>query len=214
MKLTIMAVKYILFDIDNSKTKVWKKHLHNIPIDVICSSVTEIKADIYVSPANGYGQLDGGIDKIYRTMFPGIQNTVNEHLKSYKERKPPVGVGSALLIKIPERNSQLLLAPTMELPGKLKTSWNCFWAALAIFYLTKDFNGTVAIPGLGTGTGHIEAKEMIDMFVLAYKISQKLEIDKVYNIPYEYNKSSLILSQSLNEQAIPVILQNIIKSLY
>lgn len=193
--------KYILFDIDNSKTKIWKKQLVNLSeIEVICKSVIDIKADIYVSPANGYGQLDGGIDKVYRQMFPNIQSIVNEQLKSFKGRKPPLGVGSALLINIPDRECQLLLAPTMELPGKLKTSWNCFWTALAVFHLTKNFDGTVAIPGLGTGTGHIDADDFIEMFILAYKVFKNIPIKDVYNVPYEYTKTSLILSQSLSEQ--------------
>ena len=208
-----MPTKYILFDIDNSKTKVWKRLLNDkIAIDVVCTSVCDIKADIYVSPANSYGQLDGGIDKVYRTMFPGIQYAVNDRLKIYRNRRPPIGVGSALLIEIPNRNCRLLLAPTMELPGKLKTPWNSFWSALVIFYLTKDFDGTVAIPGLGTGTGHISSEEMIEMVMLAYKVSQNIDMDKTYKSPFEYiPKSHLIISQSLHEVPIPHHLRNIIQ---
>lgn len=210
-----MPTKYILFDIDNSKTKVWKRLLSDkIVIDVVCASVCDIKADIYVSPANSYGQLDGGIDKVYRTMFHGIQYAVNDRLKIYKNNKPPIGVGSALLIEILNRNCRLLLAPTMELPGKLKTPWNSFWSALAIFYLTKDFDGTVAIPGLGTGTGHISSEEMIEMVMLAYKVSQCVDFNSAYEVPLEYSANSyLIVSQSLHEVPISQHLRNIIKQL-
>ncbi len=57
--------RYILFDINEKYTKLWCKRMGHYPIDVKCCSVTEIDADIYVSPANGYGQLDGGIDKVF-----------------------------------------------------------------------------------------------------------------------------------------------------
>lgn len=197
---------YILFDKDLSKTKVWRKRLGNHPITVVDSSVDKISADIFVSPANGYGQLDGGIDKVYRTMYPGIQDIVNDTLRQYRDKKPPLGVGSAILVQVLNRKVQLLLAPTMELPSKLKTPWNCFWAALAIFYLTKDLSGiTVAIPGLGTGTGHIESDEMIDMVKLAWTVSQTQRLEDVYrDYRYDYVPGvKLVLIQSLHEQPIP-----------
>jgi O-acetyl-ADP-ribose deacetylase (regulator of RNase III) len=83
-----MPARYILFDIQNAYTKIWAKRMVGYPIEVKCASVTDIVADVYVSPANGYGQLDGGIDKVYRTMFPGIQAEVNQALSTYKGRTP------------------------------------------------------------------------------------------------------------------------------
>ena len=90
-----MTTRYILFDINTTNIKIWSKRLgKKYPLDVICSSVDDVTTDIYVSPANGAGQLDGGIDKIYRTMFPGIQPVVNKALSIYKGRIPLLGVGS------------------------------------------------------------------------------------------------------------------------
>jgi O-acetyl-ADP-ribose deacetylase (regulator of RNase III) len=196
-----MATRYLLFDHDPAKTKVWQKYLGpNHPITIVTASVDAIPADIYVSPANGYGQLDGGIDKVYRTMFPGIQTAVNDALRPYAQRKPPLGVGSALIVSIPNRATQLLLAPTMDLPTKLKTSWNAFWAALAIFTVTSTYRGTIAIPGLGTGTGHLEAKEMIQMVELAWRLSQHGRYEDLYTEGEYVSGSRLMLPDSQHDQ--------------
>jgi O-acetyl-ADP-ribose deacetylase (regulator of RNase III) len=198
-----MTARYVLFDHDPAKTKVWQKYLGpNHPITIVTASVEAISSDLYVSPANGYGQLDGGIDKIYRTMFPGIQTAVNAALRPYAQRKPPLGVGSALIVSIPNRAAQLLLAPTMDFPTKLKTPWNAFWAALAIFTVTSTHRGTIAIPGLGTGTGHLEAKEMIQMVELAWRLSQHGRCEELYPDGEYVSGSRVILPTSKHDQAI------------
>ena len=101
----------------------------------------------------------------------------------------------------------------MDLPGKLKTPWNSFWSALAIFYVTKDLGGIVAIPGLGTGTGHIDPEEMIEMVMLAWRIAQEIPIEQVYPV-YEYiPRDCLILPQSLHETPLTEDIRQIIKTL-
>lgn len=209
-----MTTHYTLFDINTTNTKIWSKRLgKKYPLDVICDAVNNITADVYVSPANGACQLDGGIDKVYRAMFPGIQPIVNKALSIYKGRSPLLGVGSCLMVDVPNRETKLLLTPTMDLPSRLKTPWNSLWSALAIFYVTKDLGGTVAIPGLGTGTGHIDPEEMIEMVMLARRISQEIPIEQVYPV-YEYIPGDcLILPQSLHETPPPENICQLIKTL-
>lgn len=203
-----MPARYILFDINSAYTKVWTRHLGDYPWEVRNASITDVQADIYVSPANGHGQLDGGIDKLFPKMFPGIQGIVNTELSIYKSRKPPLGVGSCLLVSIPQRKSKLLLAPTMDLPSKLKHPWNAFWSCLCVFYLTKDLDVTVAIPGMGTGTGHIEPDDMLKMMQWAWRVATTRPIEEVYGaicpngIDYVPGRQ-LILPFSLNERAVP-----------
>ena len=206
-----MTTRYILFDRDAAKTKLWQRRLGlNHPIAIMTASVETVSADIYGSPANGYGQLDGGIDKIYRTLFPGIQKAVDTALLSYTGKKPLLGVGSALIVPVPNRATKLLLAPTMDLPSKLKTPWNAFWAALAIFYVTSGYSGTVAIPGLGTGTGHLDPDEMITMVSLAWQVSQKIPRTTVYpECDFEIS-SRLILPESMHERPIPESIRRLI----
>lgn len=208
-----MTTRYILFDHDPAKTKIWSKRLgSDHPISVMTTSVDAIQADIYVSPANGYGQLDGGIDKVYRTMFPGIQKSVDAALKPYASRKPMLGVGSALIVPVPNRSNRLLLAPTMDLPTRLKTPWNAFWAALAIFVSTARITGIIAIPGLGTGTGGLDADEMIEMIKLAWELTSRVSGSEIHPGADWVSGSRLILINSLHEQPIPERIRALIRS--
>lgn len=197
--------RYILFDINEKNTKAWEKKLRkDLPIKVQTVNVKDIHADIFISPANGYGQLDGGIDKIYRSMFPNIQREVNSALLPYKDKIPNLGVGSGLIVQVLDRKIKLLLAPTMDLPSKLNNPWNAYWAALAIFYLTKDFDGIIAIPGLGTGTGHISPKDMAEMINLAWNTSERFTPQEAFPEATFMPSDRLILPKSLHEEPIPV----------
>ncbi len=37
--------------------------------------------DVIISPANSFGFMDGGIDKVYMKMFDGIQSTVQNKIE-------------------------------------------------------------------------------------------------------------------------------------
>ncbi len=117
------------------------------------------------------------------------------------------------MVDVPNRDTKLLLTPTMDLPSRLKTPWNSFWSALAIFYVTKDIGGTVAIPGLGTGTCHIDPEEMIEMVMLAWRISQEIPIEQVYPM-YEYVPGiHLILPRSLHETPLTENIRHLLMKL-
>lgn len=81
-----MTTHYTLFDINTTNTKIWSKRLgKKYPLDVICDAVNNITADVYVSPANGACQLDGGIDKVYRAMFPEFNPSSIKHSPFIRE---------------------------------------------------------------------------------------------------------------------------------
>lgn len=158
------------------------------PIDV-----RDLEVDIYVSPANSFGWMDGGIDDVYRDMFPGVQEYVmnqirqNSHLTTVYDRRV-LPIGSALLIdleQIPEsarkmepkyRNKKLICAPTMERPHNIEFSpENVYYAMYAILKLGKEIINnpanklplTVAIPGLGTGVGGLSSETSVNQIMRA-----------------------------------------------
>lgn len=123
---------------------------------------------IWVSPANSYGWMNGGIDGIYSKMFPGIEEKVKKATGGYLE------VGKSILIPIDNRNS-LISAPTMEFPSIVKDTSNAYLAMMSIlnllnsnFDLIKYFDYLV-VPGLCTGVGmmtpHESAKQVYQSFV-------------------------------------------------
>lgn len=123
----------------------------------------------YLSPANSFGYMDGGIDAVYSIMFPDIQNIVQEKIKSYPYKTrlglPYLPIGSSILIDlnllnskremklIPldenvgnESNCYLISAPTMWRPQDVSSTKNAYYAMLSTLSLIKKYNMT-ALPG-------------------------------------------------------------------
>jgi O-acetyl-ADP-ribose deacetylase (regulator of RNase III) len=118
-----------------------------------------------VSPANSMGWMDGGIDDIYRKMFPGVQRSVQDAIKSHNY-KSALGryflpIGSALIVQV-EPTNYLICAPTMWHPEPVPETRNAYWAFRAVLALVDKFNkgrhdkiSTIVCPGLCTGCGEM-----------------------------------------------------------
>jgi O-acetyl-ADP-ribose deacetylase (regulator of RNase III) len=166
--------KYLFFDIDAHLLEAYDEELNGLSNVEVCSGPTDIRdlsgvasyIDAYVSPANSYGWMNGGIDAIYSQMFPFVQARVQDKIgrinpSPQSVNKPFLPVGSATIVTVSSRDntpSQLICAPTMEMPMSIaKKPENIYYAMYAILkvtqYLPKNF--TVAIPGLGTGVGRV-----------------------------------------------------------
>ena len=167
----------IIFDIKNSFIQEAKR-LEKYGIKVLNSDVKELinsfSIGAIVSPANSFGFMDGGIDKIYSEIFPNIQHKVQNKIKSFGLLTNGGGqyylpIGSS--ITIPTMNTKcpyLISAPTMFFPGNIKNTENVFFAFLSIIYIAKMNPSTIiACPGLGTGVGMLDDKYAVDQIELA-----------------------------------------------
>lgn len=112
----------------------------------------------FVSPANGYGYMRGGIDGAYAGLFPGIERRVQAAMKA--TRTYPLQPGQAVGVPAhPVRNTWLIAAPTMERPGTdVSGTSNAGWAFFAVLHefdrLRREEGVTTLVcPGLGTGVG-------------------------------------------------------------
>ena len=119
----------------------------------------------FVSPANSYGAMDGGIDDIYSIMFPGpptieevVKDCIRENtifynkplfisrVKSIKP-EPVIPVGSGLIVPIPKGekvmysdNTFLISVPTMVIPNNVSKSRNAYFSTLAMLKVVEKFN--------------------------------------------------------------------------
>ncbi len=99
------------------------------------------KYDVIVSPANSYGDLSGGIDKIYYNLLgkKEFQKRVIDCIRTncYGE----VHVGDAVVIPIDNAETNpkyMILAPTMVVPTSLQSSRNPYlFMRAAIKYIRK-----------------------------------------------------------------------------
>jgi len=130
-------------------------------------STLDVPADAVVSPANSYGWMRGGIDAVYATAFPSIEQHVRSAVLAYHGGELPVG--QAVIVHTDAAApAWLISAPTMREPGEHlpQDTVHPYLAARAVFRIWRDGRleddrpvrvavSTIAMPGLGTGIGGV-----------------------------------------------------------
>lgn len=164
----------ILCDMQPALVRAWEQAFAPFPEVVIeQGDLLEVEADAYVSPANSYGIMDGGIDLALSTRFPRIEKRVQEAIAGVDILLP---VGQALVVETEDGYvSYLVCAPTMEVPSHVGHTNNAFRAMLALLKAVEKFNAaneepitSVGIPGLCTGVGGMEPAVAAQQMALAY----------------------------------------------
>ena len=139
-------------------------------------NVADISANgvIFVSPANSLGFMDGGIDNIYRQMFPGCEQTVRHliaelgHLTQLG--RPYLRVGSACWQTVHNERSALISAPTMFLPHDVSKTRNAYWATIAALCAAEKIRQkysfhTLVIPSLCCGWGRMSEADSLQQIL-------------------------------------------------
>ena len=193
----------IIFDI-NKEFIQEAKRLEKYGIKVVEMDVNNLinsyQIDTLVSPANSFGYMNGGIDKVYSDIFSGIQQTVQNKIKEVgvmsNMGKYAIPVGSAITVQTNySKCPYLISAPTMYLPGNIRGTNNVFFCFIAVLYLLKNGNGkSVACPGLGTSIGGLSPKDAVDQMENAIKLYDDMMKNGQYlsNIKY-YDKFNLVM---------------------
>lgn len=128
-----------------------------------------------VSPANSWGDMTGGIDKLYLTRFGG---DMMERLQAIIVAPPHYGelvVGAACIVATNDKDPvrYLVAAPTMRVPTIVRGTVAAFLAFRAVLMALREHNTAnssassekpgaatihhVLCPGLGTGVGLMPA---------------------------------------------------------
>jgi O-acetyl-ADP-ribose deacetylase (regulator of RNase III) len=139
-------------------------------VEVAHGDLLAVAHNAIVSPANGYGFLDGGVDRAYLDFFgPGIQARVHEAIAARPEGHLPVG--ASLVVRTGHtRIPYLLLAPTMLAPEPVVAD-HCYRALRAVLRLASahaEVERLLFCPGLGTGVGRVAPGEAAEAMAQAY----------------------------------------------
>jgi O-acetyl-ADP-ribose deacetylase (regulator of RNase III) len=158
----------VLVAVDDAMAEAWNPlAAGRTQVAVHHGSITDVDADAVVSPANSLGFMGGGIDGVYARWFPGISDRVRA--ASGADRGGELPVGEAVIVATGvDRPAWLISAPTMREPGEVlpPDTVHPYLAARAVFRLWHDGRledgrrvrqvvRTIALPGLGTGTGGV-----------------------------------------------------------
>lgn len=165
-------LRIVLTAIQEPLIRAWQKHCGDLDfVELYHGSIFAVECDAVVSPANSFGFMDGGIDRLYTKQYgPAVQHQLQELIRDCHHGE--LLVGRAEIVSIPENNQAnfLITAPTMRIPQILTDTINPYLAARAVFInildghfragvhkgtAIKDQVQSVAFPGLGTGVGRV-----------------------------------------------------------
>jgi O-acetyl-ADP-ribose deacetylase (regulator of RNase III) len=156
-------MRLILCDLHGALAEAWERAFAGCAdVEVRRGDLFDVSADAYVSPANSYGWMDGGIDSELRERFGyEIQDTVQDAIAARGGMLP---VGDAIVVETGDDEvPYLIAAPTMEVPSYVAHTNNAYLAMRALLRAARDFARrrpgvleTIAIPGLCTGTGGMD----------------------------------------------------------
>lgn len=173
IKQMTMNIKLVYRDQDLGNA--WKKYFNGIDnVEIINEDICQTTCDAIVSPANSFGFMDGGLDYYLSERFGWeLEKELQQQIKNRPMRE--LLVGEALII--PTKDDKvpwLISSPTMRVPMRLRQSVNAYLAMKAILHTALSFKEkpaitTIAIPGLGTGCGALDAETAALQMWQAYK---------------------------------------------
>lgn len=171
-------LKLILVDPKPAQCDAWKNAFAQFPnVNVVLGYFEELpQYDCMVSAGNSFGLMDGGVDlaivqKFGRSLESKVQEVI---IEQYLGEQP---VGTAFVVETDDEHHPFLIhAPTMRTPLFIRYTdypYLAMWAVLRAVHqhnLQSDKKiMTLACPGLGTGTGQVEANEAARQMVAAYQ---------------------------------------------
>jgi O-acetyl-ADP-ribose deacetylase (regulator of RNase III) len=182
-------LKIVLTAVDGPLAAAWQRWCGDLRcVEVHEGSIFDAACDAVVSPANSFGFMDGGIDRLYVEFCgPALQERVQACIRGCHDGE--LLVGQADIVPTGHaRIPYLIAAPTMRVPAALGRSIHPYLAARAVFLLIQrgrfscgelagqlvtDRVRRVALPGLGTGVGRVppaacakQVRAAIEDFVL------------------------------------------------
>lgn len=159
-------MRLVLVAADDSLAAAWQRVADEFDwVDVHHGDILAVNCSAYVSPANSFGYMRGGIDAVYARHFgPGLEEAVRAAIAL--EWGGDLPVGEAVVVPTgDERVPYLIAAPTMRTPMVLpEDTDHPFLAARAVLRLAMahDDVRVVAMPGLGTGVGGVSPERCAD----------------------------------------------------
>jgi O-acetyl-ADP-ribose deacetylase (regulator of RNase III) len=136
-------------------------------IEVYVGSILSVGTDAVVSPANSFGLMRGGVDALYSSVWPTIEQRVRSAVLAFHGGELPVGE-AVVVATGAMRPAWLFSAPTMRKPATTLPlgTVHPYLAARAVFRLWRTGRledgrpvrrvvRGIAMPGLGTGFGGV-----------------------------------------------------------
>lgn len=179
-------MELLLVAIDEDLALAWEDAFAAFPeVRILEGDILALAENTIVSPANSYGFMDGGIDRLYTDFF-GLrpQTEVQERIARRPEGLLPVG--AAELVETGHaRIPFMIAAPTMVSPDPVDRA-NAFFAMSAVLQTAAKHPSLVRkvfCPGLATGTGRVAPEFAAEEMAHAYRKWKKKALIQNLNKP-------------------------------
>ncbi len=151
-------MKILIRDTDPAVIAAIKADLGNEQSDILAmvGSITDVEVSAVVSPANGFGFMDAGVDLAYLHLFgPEVQERLQDRI-SHR----PTGellVGEALIVETAHLKIPFLIAaPTTRVSRRVDDPVDIMLACRAVILTARKENlASVAFPGMGSGPAQV-----------------------------------------------------------
>lgn len=162
----MMLEKIYLIDQSPALIAAWQQAFADQPtVDILCDDYFAQPADAMVSPANSFGIMDGGLDRVIRYELGfAVEQRVQQRIQDDYHGELPVG--SAVIVSTDHAQwPWLIAAPTMRVPEDVSHTLNAYLAFRAVLLAIKHHNQTqtpilsLVCAGLGTGIGGLIAQQ-------------------------------------------------------
>ncbi|MFQ5864572.1 MAG: macro domain-containing protein [bacterium] len=143
-------------------------------VQFLVGDLTKMEVDAIVNPANSEGEMGGGV-------AGAIRKAGGKIIEEEAMEQAPIPIGEAVVTTSGKLKCEYVIhAPTMEVPVQRTSVDKIFKAVQAALWTAVEYEfETLAIPGMGTGTGRIPVEEaaqaMMDAIREAKSLSRRLK---------------------------------------
>lgn len=179
-------VKVVLVDVNPKMVAAWREVFEEHPeVDVVQGSMLDQKVSAWVSPTNAKGEMAGGLDGVIKKHFgPKIQTKVQSEIA--RLYKGTMHVGHATCVETGQKVPRFLIStPSMtatseDISDTLNVALTCSAAFQMVHMQNRKEPGSVtsvALPGIGTGTGRTPVEICADLMWTAYNLFRSQEFN-------------------------------------
>ena len=155
-------------------------------LEIIYGDICETNCDVLVNASNGIGFMGGKLG-IYKRLA-GVAESIHYHThgaveaeaKKFVRANAPLGIapGNVFVTTAPGLNCRYVLhAVTMRFPGTIATMSTVKALLPEILNQARQLGATsIAIPLLGTGTGHLSEKKVLELYQQTFGDVEDLSI--------------------------------------
>jgi O-acetyl-ADP-ribose deacetylase (regulator of RNase III) len=175
----MQSVKVTLVDVNPKMVAAWREVFENNPeVTVLQGSMLDQKVSAWVSPTNARGEMAGGLDGVIKKHFGAkIQTRVQSEIA--RRYQGSMRVGHATCVETGAAVPRFLIStPSMgasseDISDTLNVALTCAAAFQMVAIQNRAEPGaitSVALPGVGTGTGRTPVEICADLMWTAYNL--------------------------------------------